>query len=135
MILFNKEVYVAISALIVGLISLVISVISLLAMAIVVQSSINSNNTQSHNPTQTHTSNDHPEYDRGFSVGSTGVWNCVQLAVFDMFRSADIFDYEGTMENLTEKINIIMKDDEFRTKLHSDLDDYMKRGERGDNGY
>ena len=125
----------AISALIIGVISLVISVISLLAMAIVVQSSLNNNHTQSqqHNPTQT--SNDHPEYDRGFSVGSTGVWNCVQLAVFDMFRSADIFDYEGTMENLTEKINILMKDDEFRTKLHSDLDDYMKRGGRGDNDY
>lgn len=125
----------AISALIIGVISLVISVISLLAMAIVVQSSLNNNHTQSqqHNPTQQ--TKEHPEYYRGFSVGSTGVWTCVQLAVFDMFRSADIFDYEGTMENLTEKINILMKDDEFRTKLHSDLDDYMKRGGRGDNDY
>ena len=52
-----------------------------------------------------------------------------------MFRSADIFDYEGIMETLTEKINIIMKDDTFRTKLHSELDDYMKRGNSGDNDY
>ena len=118
----------AIAALIVGIVAIVISIIALAGMAIAINAIIDQN-FRSHMQTPTEKSENSAEFDRGYEVGTGGVWSAVQLAVFDMFREADIFDYEGTMENLSSKVSKVIKDEKHRTKLHSDLDEYMKRTE------
>ena len=115
----------AIATLIIGILAFVISIIALLGLGIVFNTLIDQKS-NSYAPNNTIKS-DESEYDKGYHVGSNGIWNAVQLAVFDMFREADIFDYEGTMENLTSKVSKVISNEQFRTKLHSDLDEYMKR--------
>lgn len=119
------------TSLIISIISLVIALISLLGFVILLNSIINQNfrqNIQNSNISNEET----PVYQDGYKVGSSSVWGAVQLAVYDMFREADIFDYEGTMENLTSKVSKVITDDNFRENLHKELDEYMKRESGGE---
>lgn len=123
----------AIASLIIASIALAISIISLFGVAIVFNALISQTN--AHQNTNTQPTPENEEFNRGYTVGSTELWAAVQLAVFDMFREAEIFDCEGTLDNLTTKLTKVIQDESFRDTLHTDLQEYMKRVEDGSDSY
>ena len=113
--------------LIVCVISIVLSLISVMLSFLVVSKMVD------HKLIQTNNIDPNSEnFIQGFNDGRDFTWNDILLSYFEMFKDADIYDYEGSVENLTNRMNKLNKDNALRETLTKDLTDYMEYYMKGD---
>jgi hypothetical protein len=125
---------VVILSLILSVIAIVVGIIALFATSMIISKLIEKNYFP--NPAETPKSDTEiPEYDRGFADGRNSTWYAVQLSLFSMFKDADIYDYEGSVENLQKLLIKIIEDPKLSETLIDDLAEYTKGRDNDSNDY
>ena len=70
------------------------------------------------NPQQNHNHKDIDDViEDNFEAGREFAWATTQIAVYDMYRNLEILDYESHMDALTDRMDKITKDDNYREDL------------------
>ena len=119
---------------IISIVSLVIAIIALLGVSIAINGLI-SNKVISDLQKQQKKDNirETDEYIQGANEGRDLVWLTIQLALFQMFKDAEIFDYEGSVENLSSKMTALIDDNKYCLDLHKELISYLKEQDHDSN--
>jgi len=122
---------VVILSLILSVIAIVIGGIALLSTSMIISKLIEKNYFPT--PTENTKSDTSPqaEYERGLMEGRDSTWYAIQLSLFNMFKNADIFDFEGSVENLQTNLSQVITDPKLRDTLMDELTEYIKGSNNG----
>lgn len=66
------------------------------------------------------------EYKSAFAAGRDHVWTTVQLALFDMYRNLDILDYDASVDQISNRMDTIIRDDDLRYDIIEAFKQYME---------
>jgi len=123
----------AIAAFVLGIISFIISMFALLLNAIILLNSVSQ-------PTEDKGEVDDDEisqeYISGASDGRSYFMHLLQLSVFNMFKDAEIYDYETTLEQLNRYLTKLETDPSATIALGHELRQYLtENGANNDDIY
>ena len=119
----------AIFTTVVACIALVISLINLMSIGVLVNNSITQKNTPTPEPSPVVSDDDDDrdqyEYARGYTDCREVVIGLLRLALYDMYTTHDILDYDSTSMEIFDRMDTITNDQAYQDKAMEQYKEFM----------
>lgn len=125
-------------ATVVACIAFVIGLINLMSIGLLVNNSITTkNNPQAPQPMQSddEDANDEFEYARGYTECRETIIGLLRLALYDMYTTHDLLDYESTSMEIFERMDTVTNDEAYRQRVVEQFTEFMEGRENDSNNY